>query len=116
MRRPRPPLTRAPCGWSRGTTSMNGVPPEPGCQSAWIRHNTSPRRIPVSASVANSRRFRSAPDHPPLAASRVAHADKIAVTCAGVSSGQTSRRLGRTGIGLRRLVRDRPSRWARNAR
>lgn len=66
--------------------------------------------MPVSASVANSRRSRSDPDHPPLAASRAAYACKIAVTCAGVSSGQTSRRRGRTGIGLRRLVRDRPSR------
>ena len=95
---------------------MNGVPPEPGCQSAWVRHNTSPRRIPVSAKVANSRRSRSDPDHSPLAASRVAHACRIAATCAGVISGQTSRRLRRSGIGLRRLVPDRPSRWARNAR
>ncbi len=116
MRLPRPPLTRAPCGWPRGTTSMNGVPPEPGCQSAWVRHSTSPRRMPVSAKVAKSRRSRSDPDHSPLAASRAAHPDKIAATCAGVSSGQVSRRRARTGIGLRRVVRERPSRWARNAR
>src|SRR6266542_4341869 len=63
-----------------------------------------------------SRRSRSDPDHSPLAASRAALADKIAATCAGVSSGQASRRLRRTGIGLRRLALERPSRWARNAR
>jgi hypothetical protein len=95
---------------------MNGVPPEPGCQSAWVRHNTSPRRMPVSASAAKSRRSRSDPDHSPLKASRAAHADKIPATCPGVSSGQASRRLGRTGTGLRRPERDRLSRWARNAR
>jgi hypothetical protein len=89
---------------------MNGVPPDPGCQSAWVRHNTSPRRIPVSAKVANSRRSRSDPDHSPLKASRAAHADKIAATCAGVSSGHASRRLRRNGTGLRRLALDRPSR------
>ncbi len=66
--------------------------------------------MPVSAKVANSRRSRSDPDHAPLIGSRAAHADKIAATCAGVSSGQTSRRLGRSGTGLRRLARDRPSR------
>ena len=81
-----------------------------------MRLTQPPRRIPVSASVANSRRSRSDPDHWPLAASRAAHACKIAATCAGVSSGQASRRLRRTGIGLRRLDLDRPSRWARNAR
>ena len=83
---------------------------------------TSRTRVPVGVGQAQhlakahpglrkSGEQQAIPQRPrPLAASRQAHADKTAATCAGVSSGQASRRRGRTGIGLRRLVLERPSR------
>jgi hypothetical protein len=54
-----PPLTRTPCGWSRGTTSTNGVSPRPVRQSRCCSPSASPRRRPVSARSDHSRRSRT---------------------------------------------------------